>query len=146
MHVTMLLALVGVVAAVAAAGMAMSFYTDLPAMSFSENVDGALTGKEGYPVELVQGSLKIQAFNAGIYIGTLFERLEGSSAWKVQLRGRIVKAVAGGAINAPAYVKQSATGLVAANSGDKCVGIAIYPYVIAQGDQVSFIQSDCVMP
>jgi hypothetical protein len=35
---------------------------------------------------------------------------------------------------------------VAANSGDKCCGIAVSPKTIAQNDIVSFIQTDCVMP
>jgi hypothetical protein len=126
--------------------MTLSIYTDLPTYSFQENVADALVGKEGYPVELLPGTLKIQLLNAGIYIGDLFERLEGSQAFGVNLRGPIKKALAGGALNAPAYVKMTANGLVAAGSGDKAHGIVIFPFVCAQGDQVSYIKFDCVMP
>lgn len=124
----------------------LSFYTDFPRYSFVENVKDALVGKEGFPVEIVAGTLNIQLLNAGIVIGSLFERLEGSQAFQVRLRGPITKAVAGGAIAAPAYVKWSANGLVAAGSGDKAHGIAIFPYNAIQNDQISFIQFDCVMP
>lgn len=124
----------------------LSFYTDLPQFSFQENVADALLGKEGMPVELVAGTLNIQAFNAGIYIGDLFEKLEGSQAFKVNLRGPIKKAISSGALNTPCYVTMTANGLAAAASGNKCCGIAIYPYVAAQGDFVSYIKTDCVMP
>lgn len=124
----------------------LSIYTDLPQYSFQENVTDALVGKEGYPVEIVTGTLNIQALNAGIYIGDLFERLEGSQAFRVNLRGPIRKAVSSGALNTPCYVTMTANGLAAAASGNKCAGIAIFPYVCAQGDQVSYIKTDCVMP
>lgn len=124
----------------------LSFYTEFPKYSFKENVADALVGKENYPVELVQGTLNIQLLNAGIFIGTLFERLEGSQSFSVALRGPIRKAISSGAINAPAYVKMTANGLAAANSGDKACGVAIFPYVAAQNDIVSYIQFDCVMP
>ena len=130
--------------------MSKAFYTEWPKEAFKENVAGALVGKENYPVEIAavdsNNRPTIQLFNAGIYIGTIHERLEGSSAYLVHTRGPIRKCLAGGAINAPAYVKQTANGLVAANSGDKICGIAIAPGVIAQGDIVSFIQFDTVMP
>jgi hypothetical protein len=127
--------------------MSKSFYTEWPKHSFSENVAAALVGKENYPVELVDADTqKIQILASGILIGTISERLEGSSAYLVHTRGPIRKCIAGGAINAPAYVKMGATGVVAASSGDKCCGIAINPKTIATGDIVSFIQTDCVMP
>jgi len=126
-------------------------FTELPVFSFKENVADALVGKENYPVEIVAGSLNIQAFNAGIYIGDLYERLEGSQSFRVNLRGPIRKAVASAAIDltgGPAYVKMVATGLATAVSGEKCVGIAIYPYskAAAAGDIVSYIKTDCIMP
>ncbi len=124
----------------------LSFYTDLPVFSFKENVTDALVGKEFYPVEIVQGTLNIQLLNAGIYIGETFEKLEGSQAFRVNLRGPIRKCISGGVLAAPCYVKMSANGLVAANSGDKACGIAIFPYNAVQNDIVSFIQFDCVMP
>lgn len=127
--------------------MSKSFYTEWPKHSFSENVAGALVGKENYPVELVDADTqKIQILNAGIVIGTISERLEGSSSYLIHTRGPIRKSIAAGAINAPAYVKHTATGLAAAASGDKCHGIAINPKTIAAGDIVSFMQTDCIMP
>lgn len=131
--------------------MSKAFYTEWPKEAFTENVAGALVGKENYPVEIAAiasstNKPTIQLLNAGIYIGTIFERLEGSSSYLVHTRGPIRKSIAGGAINAPAYVKQTANGLVAANSGDKIHGIALAPGVIAQGDIVSFMQFDTVMP
>jgi hypothetical protein len=126
--------------------MSLSIYTDIPQFSFPQNVADALVGKEGYPVELVAGTLNVQLFNAGIYIGDMFERLEGSQAVGVNLRGPIKKAIAGGALNSPAYVKMTAGGLVAANSADKAHGIVIFPFVCAQNDIVSYIKFDCVMP
>lgn len=127
--------------------MSKQFYTEFPKHSFSENVAAALVGKEGFPVELVDADTqKIQILAAGIWVGVIFERLEGSSSYLVHTRGPIRKAIAGGVINAPAYVKMGATGLVAANSADKCCGIAISPKTIAANDIVSFMQFDCVMP
>lgn len=127
--------------------MSKSFYTEWPKHSFVENVPAALVGKENYPVELVDADTqKIQLLNAGIHIGTISERLEGSSAYLVHTRGPIRKCIAQSAINAPAYVKMVNGGLAPANSGDKCHGIAISPKTIAVGDIVSFIQTDCVMP
>src|SRR5580658_2436921 len=93
-------------------------YTVLPFASFPEVAFGALVGKEGYPVEIAANQLTgptsmpaIQILNAGIYIGDLFEHLEGSTAWKVQLRGYICKGIAAVAITAPSYVVIGATGL-----------------------------------
>lgn len=127
--------------------MSKAIYTEFPKHSFTENVAAALVGKEGFPVELVDADTqKIQILAAGIYIGVIFERLEGSSSYMVHTRGPIRKAIASGAINAPAYVKMTATGLAAANSADKICGIAISPKAIAQNDIVSFIQFDGVMP
>lgn len=124
----------------------LSLFTEMPQFSFQQNAKDGLVGLENTPVELVAGTLKIQTFNAGIYIGTAYERLEGSQAFRVNLRGPIRKCIAAAAINAPAYVKITSTGVTPANSGDKCVGIAIYPFAAAQNDIVSYIQTDCVMP
>ena len=130
--------------------MSKAFYTEWPKESFKENVALALVGKENYPVEIAaidsNNKPTIQLLNAGIYIGTIHERLEGSSAYLVHTRGPIRKGIANGVINAPAYIKFANGGMVAAGSGDKCHGIAIAPGVIAAGDIVSFIQTDCVMP
>lgn len=129
--------------------MSKAFYTEAPKYSFVENVAAALVGKEGYPVELVDADTqKIQILASGINLGQIFERLEGSGSYLVHLRGPIRKAIAGGSISAPAYVKMGSTGLVAASSSDKLNGggIAIAPKTIASGDMVSFIMFDGVMP
>ena len=123
----------------------LSIYTDLPMYSFPQNVKDALVGKEGYPLEIVSGTLNVQLNSSGIPIGVMFERLEGSQTVKVHLRGPIRKGIAGGAISAPSYVAFGSTGLTAvtAGSGNKANGIAIFPYTAATGDIVSFIQTDC---
>jgi hypothetical protein len=134
--------------AVAPLLMTLSFYTELPKFSFKQNVADALDGKEGYGLELIynNGSPNVQLHNAGIYIGNMFERLEGSQAVNVNLRGPIRKGIANAAMVAPCYVKWTAGQLVAGTSGALSCGIAIFPQNIAVGDQVSFIQTDCVMP
>lgn len=123
-------------------------YTNLPFASFPENVYGALVGYEGYPVCLVAGTLNIQLYTGGngIYIGDLFEHLEGSTAWKVQLRGYIAKGIAAGAIAAPSFVLAGNGGLtsVATGAGTKAHGIAIYPYNANVGDFVAYIKTDCI--
>ena len=124
----------------------LSLFTDLPQFSFKQNAANALVGLENTPVELVAGTLNIQVLNAGIYIGTAYERLEGSQAFRVNLRGPIRKAISSGALVCPCYVTMTSTGLAAAASGNKCCGIAIYPFNPAQNDIVSYIQTDCVMP
>ena len=129
--------------------MSKQFITEFAKHSFAANVEADLSSKAGYPVELVDADTqKIQVLASGICIGVLFERLEGSSAYLVHTRGPIRKAIAASAINAPAYVKMTATGLAAASSTEKTNGggIAISPKTIAAGDMVSFIQVDCVMP
>ena len=127
--------------------MSKSFHTEFPKHSFVENVAAALVGYENYPVELVDADTqKIQILNAGIHIGNISERLEGSNAYLVHTRGPIRKSIAASAINAPAYVKMTATGLAAAAQNDKCCGIAISPKTIAAGDIVSYLQTDCIMP
>ena len=125
--------------------MPQSFYVDLPRHSFEADVPANLVGKEFWPVEL-KANGKIQLLASGICIGYLRERLEGSNAWQVCMRGPIVKTIAGGAITTPAVVKNSANGVVAASSADKSHGIAIFPPVCAQNDIISMIMVDHVMP
>jgi len=121
--------------------------TEFPKESFQANVATDLVGKEYWPVELVDaGTQKIQILTTGIPLGVLYQRLEGSAAWLVHTRGPIRKCIAASAINAPAYVKMTATGLAAASSADKCCGVALSPKTIAQNDIVAFMQFDCVMP
>jgi len=131
--------------------------TEFPKDSFQEASSGALVGKEGYPVEILScatalgAKTTIQILNAGIYIGVIFERLEGSGAYLVHTRGPIRKSIAAQALalgnggTTPIYVKQSATGLVPANSGDKVCGLLLYP-ASAAGSIVPFMQFDAIMP
>ncbi len=128
--------------------MAKITYVDTAYRQFESNVADALVGKEGYVVEIVAGN-KIQLYNAGIPIGVLFQRLEGSQAWSVRLfgKGGTLRAIAGGAINSPAYIKPAAGGkMVAGGSGDKCQGVAIQPAVCADGDFIEVIDNPQVMP
>jgi hypothetical protein len=128
--------------------MAKITYVNTAYRSFEENVAGALVGKEGCVVEIVAGN-KIQLYNAGIPIGVLYQRLEGSNAWDVRLfgKGGTLRAIAGGAINCPAYVKAQAGGLmIAAGSGDKCHGVAIQPNMCAQNDVIEVIDNPQIMP
>jgi len=130
--------------------MAKITYTDTPYKPFQADVPDNLVGKEGYAVEIVGGgNNNIQLYNAGIPIGVLFQRLEGSAGWNVRLfgKGGTLRAIAGGAINAPAYVKVQAGGkMIAANSADKCQGVAIYPDVMAANDVIEVIDNLQVMP
>lgn len=129
--------------------MAKQTYVDRQYRSFQEDVADALVGKEGYVVEQVAGKSTIQLYNAGIPIGVLMNRLEGSQSFNVRLigGGGTLRASAGGAINAPAYVKAAAGGqVVAANSGDKCIGIMLSPLVAAQNDVIEIADDRCIMP
>ena len=127
----------------------LAFYSDLPQFSFKENVADALVGYEFYPVELAAGTLNIQAYSSGIPIGVLHERLEGSQAFRVNLRGRILKCISASAIavgSLPAYVKMASGGLTTASSSDKCCGIIIGDKAVAVNDIASYIAVDCIMP
>jgi hypothetical protein len=128
--------------------MAKITYVDTAYRSFDSDVADALVGKEGLVVEITAGN-KIQLYNAGIPIGVLFQRLEGSQSWSVRLfgKGGTLRAVAGGAINSPAYVKVAAGGkMVAAASADKCQGVAIQPAVCALNDVIEVLDNPQVMP
>jgi len=129
--------------------MAKVTYQDRPYRSFVAAVPANLVGQEGMLVELIPGTNTIQLYNAGIPLGVLLDRLEGSTAWNVRLigGGGTLRGIAGGAINPPAYVKASAGGtMVAGNSADKCLGIAIFPYQINQGDIIEVVDDRCIMP
>jgi len=132
--------------------MALRSYTEFPKESFTAAVPANLVGKNGYPVEIVsigQSATTIQILNAGIYVGVLAENLEGSAAWLVHTRGPIRKGVAAQAMNVtnstPIYVKQSGTGLVPANSGDKVCGL-LMDSASGAGSIVPFMAFDAVMP
>jgi hypothetical protein len=129
--------------------MAKITYVNTAYRSFEANVPDDLVGKEGYVVEVVAGSTKIQIYQAGIPIGVLQERLEGSAAWNVRMfgKGGTLRGVSGGAINAPAYVKPAAGGtMTAAGSADKCCGVALLPLVAAAGDVIEVIDNPQIMP
>lgn len=129
--------------------MAKQTYVDTAYRSFEADVPANLVGMEGYVVEIVAGKSTIQLYQAGIPIGVLLQRLEGSNAWNVHLfgKGGTCRAVAGGAINAPAFVKAAAGGkMVAAASADKCQGIAILPLIAAANDVIEVIDNPQVMP
>jgi hypothetical protein len=133
--------------------MALRTFTEFPKDSFTAAVPANLIGKEGWPVEILAttaSATTIQILNAGIYIGVLRERLEGSVAWLVDTRGPIRKGVAAqamalGGAGTPIYVKQSATGLVPANSADKACGLLLTA-ASAAGSICSFMAFDCIMP
>lgn len=129
--------------------MAKQTYVDTAYRSFTAEVPADLVGKEGYVVEVVAGKATIQLYQAGIPIGVLQQRLEGSNAWNVHMfgKGGTCRAIAGGAINAPAYVKAAAGGkMVAAASADKCQGVALSPLVAAANDVIELIDNPQVMP
>jgi len=129
-----------------------NYITEFPKDSFQAAVPANLVGKNGYPVEILsigQSATTIQLLNAGIYIGTLYENLEGSVSWLVHTRGPVRKAVAAQAMNVtnapPIYVKMTAAGLVPANSGDKACGLLLAT-AQAAGSIVSFMAFDAIMP
>jgi hypothetical protein len=107
-------------------------YIDGPYRAFTADVPANLIGMEGYLVEQTAIGT-IQLYTATPMrppVGTLFERLEGSNAWKVRLigKGGTVRMVAGGAITLPAFVKANTGGtVIAASSTNAALGYAIVP-------------------
>lgn len=105
------------------------------------NVPADLAGKEGYIVEQVAGSEKVQLYTNGIPYAVLYERLQGAGDWSAYLisAGGIVPCIAGGAINTPAYVKPANGGkVVAAAQGNLTCGVKRYPVAAAaDGDVVA---------
>ena len=100
-------------AGVALAGMpamgALAWHTPHPfEYSFKSVVSNALVGYEGCPVMGVaqtDGSVQIQLWDGSSRVlGILKERLEGSQAWRVSMRGPVVKVRATAAITALAFV------------------------------------------
>jgi hypothetical protein len=133
--------------------MSLRTFTEFPKDSFQAAVPANLIGKEGWPVEILATTASqttVQLLANGIYIGVLRERLEGSVSWLVDTRGPVRKGVAAGALalggaGTPIYIKQSANGLVAANSGDHVCGLLLTP-ASAAGSICSFMAFDAIMP
>lgn len=114
-------------------------FTDGPYRTYKAAVAADLIGKENLVVEQVAGAETIQLFTNGIPLGTLFQRLEGSDQWTVRLLGKggTLKAIAGGAINSPAYVKPANGGkVVAAAQADLAIGIKTSPVAAAAANDV----------
>lgn len=103
-------------------------------ISVTAAVAADLAGKEGYIVEQVSADKTVQLYTSGIPYAVLGERIQGSDQWRAYLIGGGGKApcVAGGAITTPAYVKAASGGkVVAASSGDSCVGVKRAPSTAA---------------
>jgi hypothetical protein len=106
-------------------------YVDNAYRTFSEEVAGALTGKEGWALELSNNG-NVQLFNAGKCIGWMFSKLQGSNDINVRLAGKggTVKVIAGGAVAINANVKPAAGGkMITAATGNRSLGIKISPAV-----------------
>jgi hypothetical protein len=125
-------------------------YVDGAYRAYEANVAADLEGKEGYVVEQVAGSDKIQLYTNGIPLGVLQERLEGTDTWNVRLLGKggTVKVVAGGAINTPAYVKPANGGKVeAAAQNNLAIGVKTSPAAAAaDGDFIEIVDRVHAMP
>lgn len=124
---------------------------DGPFMSFEANVPADLVGKEGYAVEQVANTKKIQLYTGnGLLLGWLVQRLEGDVSWSVRLAGKggTARCVAGGVINTPGYVKaQNGGTMIAANSGDKAHGKKIAPNAAsAANDFIEIVDGFEVVP
>lgn len=102
-------------------------YNDSRYQTFTEDVAGALNGKEGYLVELTATGT-IQLFNAGIPIGWYQGKLQGSNDCKVCMFGPTTLAVQNGAIVVGTRAKGAAGGkLTALGAAGRSVGVKIRP-------------------
>jgi hypothetical protein len=119
-------------------------------ITVTANVAADLAGKEGYVVEQVAASDKVQLYTNGIPYAVLGERIQGGSQWNAYLigGGGIVPCVAGGAINSPAYVKPANGGkIVAAAQGNLAIGTKRDPSTAAaDGDVVGVDLAFITMP
>lgn len=99
--------------------MGLETYTDGAYRTFTELVADALTGKEGYLVELDAATGKVQLLDAGVAIGVMHCKLEGGNDVSIRLLGKggTVKVVAGGVIAGGARVKGASGGKVVTNGG-----------------------------
>lgn len=108
-------------------------YTDGPYRTFSEEVAGALDGKEGYVLELgATGGVQLYT-NSAKPIGVMVGKLQGSGVTDINVRllgkGGTVKVVQGGAIAVNSRVKPANGGkvVVSAGGGERCIGLKIQP-------------------
>jgi len=119
-------------------------------ITVTANVAGDLADKEGYVVEQVAASDKVQLYTNGVPFAVLLERIQGGSDWKAALigGGGICRAVAGGAINSPAYVKpQNGGKVIAAASGNLAIGTKRKPSAAAaDGDIIGVDLGFVTMP
>ncbi|HEX3890706.1 MAG TPA: hypothetical protein VHX90_07635 [Verrucomicrobiae bacterium] len=119
-------------------------------ITVAANVANDLANKEGYIIEQVAASDKVQLYTNGIPYAVLGERIQGGDQWRAYLigAGGIAPCVAGGAINAPAYVKpQNGGQVVAAASTNPCIGTKRDPSdAAAAGDVIGVDLSFVTMP
>ncbi|HMJ91671.1 MAG TPA: hypothetical protein VK530_17750 [Candidatus Acidoferrum sp.] len=119
-------------------------------ITVTASVAADLANKEGYVVEQIAASNKVQLYTTGIPYAVLGERIQGSDQWNAyDLRGGgIVPCVAGGAINTPSYVKPANGGKVVAGAqNDHCVGVKRDPVAAcADGEAIGVHVGLSVMP
>lgn len=120
-------------------------------VTVTANVLADLAGKEGYIVEQVANSDKVQLYTNGIPYAVLVERLQGSDQWSAALinGGGTVGCIQDGATAVPAYVKPANGGKVtAAASGNLALGTKRYPVAStgADGDRIAVDLGLVTMP
>lgn len=119
----------------------MQSYVDDAYRTFTEEVSGALLGKEGYCVEL-GATGGVQLATTGLAIGVITARLTGDNAVTVRLfgKGGTLKVVQGGAIAGGARVKVASGGKVVFTNtpGDRSLGIKLQPF--ASGADLDVIE------
>lgn len=106
----------------------MQTYSNGPCRTFVEEVTGALTGKEGYLVEL--GSTGgVQLLTSGIPIGVIEGKLQGDDAVNIRLigKGGTVKVVQSAAVELGARLIGESGGKVSTLTTGRSVGIKISP-------------------
>jgi hypothetical protein len=106
----------------------MQTYSNGPSRTFVEEVAGALTGKEGYLVEL--GSTGgVQLLTSGIPIGVVEGKLQGDSAVSVRLLGKggTVKMIQSASVALGARLIGGSGGKVSTLTIGRSVGIKISP-------------------
>ena len=119
----------------------MQTKVDGPFRTFVEEVAGALTGKEGYLVEL--GSTGgVQLLTTGIAIGVVEGKLQGENAVTVRLLGKggTVKLVQGGSVALGSRLLGGSGGKVTTLTSGRSVGIKIAPATSgASGDVIEVL-------
>lgn len=119
----------------------MQTTVDGPFRTFTEEVAGALTGKEGYLVEL--GSTGgVQLFTTGKAIGVIEGKLQGENAVNIRLLGKggTVRMVQGEAIALGARLIGASGGKVTTLTTGRSVGIKLSPATSgANGDVIEVL-------